>query len=105
MTAITCLGPGPHYGRADGYLGDGLTGTVASCGAVTCAPTYVPTVDRVNADALRVKLQNALTANAAYLALVTPTNADVVAQVRLLTRECNGIMRMVGNWLDTTTGT
>lgn len=105
MVAIICLGPGPHYGRADGYLGDGPVGTIASCGAAVCQPTYVAPLDRANADALRIKLQNALTANAAYLALATPTNADVVAQVRLLTRECSGIMRMVGNWLDTTTGT
>ena len=51
------------------------------------------------------KMANLLDVNATYLALAAPTSAEVAAQVRRLTRECNILMRMVGNWLDATTGT
>lgn len=47
----------------------------------------------------------ALTANATYLAIATPTNAQVAAQVRRLTQECTGLIRLLLNQLDTTDGT
>jgi hypothetical protein len=37
----------------------------------------------------------ALVANANYLALGNPTNLQVVAQVQLLTKECNALIRLV----------
>jgi hypothetical protein len=47
----------------------------------------------------------ALAANATYLAIASPTNAQNLAQIRLLTRECSGIIRLLLNQLDTTDGT
>lgn len=37
----------------------------------------------------------AFAANKAFLALNPPTNAQILAQVRLLTREVNGLLRLV----------
>ncbi len=50
---------------------------------------------------LRSKAAVALQANAAFLAKATPTNAEVTAQVKLLTRECNALIRLVLSQLDT----
>jgi hypothetical protein len=47
----------------------------------------------------------ALTANATYLALASPSNAQNLAQIRLLTRECSSLIRMALNQFDTTDGT
>lgn len=47
----------------------------------------------------------ALTANATYLALGSPTNAQNLAQIRLLTRECSALIKLALNELDTTDGT
>jgi len=58
-----------------------------------------------NRDALTAKAQQALTTNAAFLALASPTNAQTLAQVRVLTRECNAIIRLLLNQLDMTDGT
>ena len=44
-----------------------------------------------NNAAIRPKAVAALYANTAFLANSSPTNADIVAQVRLLTRECQSV--------------
>lgn len=44
---------------------------------------------------LHAKARKALTANAAYLALATPTNAQVAAQVKALTRQTNALIRLL----------
>lgn len=58
-----------------------------------------------NAATLRTRANNALAANATYQAISAPTNPQVVAQVLLLTKECNGIIRLLLSQLDDITGT
>jgi hypothetical protein len=64
---------------------------------------YAPTT--ANWLDLQQKATQATAANVAFLANATPTNADIVAQVRRLTRECNGLIRLLLGQLDTTDGT
>lgn len=59
----------------------------------------------VNQSTLVSRATAALTANATYLGIAAPTNAQVVAQVQLLTKECNGIIRLLLSQLDSTAGT
>lgn len=54
---------------------------------------------------LFTKAQQAIDNNIAFLANATPTNADVVAQVRALTRQHDAIIRLLLGLLDDTTGT
>lgn len=49
------------------------------------------------AEAIREAAENAVANNQAFLALTTPTNAQVVAQVRDLTRQLNHVIRLVVN--------
>lgn len=55
----------------------------------------------VNAETLEQRLSNAIQANLDYLALTSPTNAQNVAQIRLLTRENLALIRMVTQRLET----
>lgn len=55
-----------------------------------------------NRAALRDRLGPALDANTTFLNLATPTNAQVAAQVKTLTRENQALIRMVADFLDTT---
>lgn len=73
-----------------------------AAGGYTWAP---PPVADTNKRTLVDRAAAALASNAAFLAIVTPTNAQVVAQVRLLTRECTALIRLAVNQLDTTDGT
>jgi len=47
------------------------------------------------ASALREQAVTALTTNATFLALETPTAAEAVVQVRALTRQTNALIRLV----------
>lgn len=54
---------------------------------------------------LQQKAQAALANNATFQAIGSPTNAQNAAQVQALTRQCNGIIRLLLGALDSTTGT
>lgn len=58
-----------------------------------------------NNTTLRTQADAAIEANIAYLAIGTPTNLQVIAQVRALTRHINGVIRLVIGKLDSTSGT
>lgn len=64
----------------------------------------IPTPVQVNEMTLRTRATQALATNAAYLQVTAPTNAQVVAQVTALTRECSALIRLVLNLTDTTGG-
>lgn len=51
------------------------------------------------------RAQAALSNNATYLAVGTPTQAQAVAQVAALTRQVDGIIRLLLGAFDTTAGT
>lgn len=59
----------------------------------------------VNGPALTAKAQAALTANATFLGLASPTTAQVTAQVQALTRQIDAALRLLANQLDSTSGT
>lgn len=63
-------------------------------------------VDRdANAASLRAKAQQALTVNATFLVLPSPTNAQTLAQVQALTKENSAIIRLLLGQFDSTAGT
>lgn len=47
-----------------------------------------------NAETLRDRAAQALVANRTFLAIGAPSNAQVVAQVQRLTRECSALIRL-----------
>lgn len=51
------------------------------------------------------RAQIALAANSTFLAIGAPTVPQTLAQVQLLTKECNGIIRLLLGQLDATTDT
>lgn len=53
-----------------------------------------------NAATIRSRAASALTANAAFLALATPTAAQTAAQIRALTRQVDGLIRLAISALD-----
>ena len=53
-----------------------------------------------NAESIRTKASQALTANATYLAIPAPTATEVRTQTELLTKEVNGLIRLLLNQLD-----
>ena len=44
---------------------------------------------------IHTKARLALNVNSVYIAKVSPSNAEVAAQVKALTRECSGLIRLL----------
>jgi hypothetical protein len=62
-------------------------------------------ISSANYAALYPKGQAAITANLNYLAIPAPTQTQAVAQVAVLTRQVNAVMRILLGLLDSTDGT
>ncbi len=65
---------------------------------------HVPTVEEQNATTLRERVEGALTTNAAFLAIASPTNAQNAAQVKTLTRQMSGLIRLTLSRTESTEG-
>lgn len=64
-----------------------------------------PTLSELNLADLKSKAGNAIGGNIAALNVASPTNAQVVAQVKALTRQNNALIRIILGALDSTDGT
>ena len=62
-------------------------------------------VAEANQSTIESRALLALTVNDTYLALPSPTQADAIAQVDVLTKECSGLIRLLLRKLDTADGT
>jgi hypothetical protein len=85
------------------YFKDGVQVTAAQA-----RTEYAATADgtaAVNEKALLDKAKAALTANATFLAIATPSNAQVSAQVKALTRQVNALIKLAARDLADTSGT
>lgn len=94
-------------GGAGTYTRRSMTGTVQETRPFT-TDEQAQSVTRdtwTNGDTLRQKAQQALNANATFQAIASPTNAQNATQVQALTKQCNGIIRLLLGALDSTTGT
>lgn len=69
--------------------------------AMEDTPGWVdPAVAEGNEKTIRSRTGVALQTNAAYLALATPTAAQTTTQVKALTRQVSGLLRLVDNRLE-----
>jgi len=64
-----------------------------------------PTQTDLNRASLLAAAGNAISGNLAALNVTSPTNAQVVAQVKALTRQNNALIRIICGLLDSTDGT
>lgn len=86
----------------------GIRGGTMRWDAPTRAVVAAPVDVRVaNETTLTGKARAAITANDAFLAIASPTNAQTLAQVRTLTRETTAVIRLLlgADLLDSTSGT
>lgn len=66
------------------------------------AANPAPRPMEVNHEALLEQARQAHTENLTFLGVASPTNAQVVAQVKALTRQSNKLIRLVAGMLDGT---
>lgn len=69
------------------------------------SPPPSPTPEWENERTLAARADSALTANAAFLALASPTQAQTLAQVKTLTKECTALIRLLLRKFDSADGT
>jgi hypothetical protein len=64
-------------------------------GVLVESQTFTKPTEQVNQETLMERAVAAMTSNADFLALASPTNAQAVAQVQSLTRQVNAIIRLL----------
>jgi hypothetical protein len=90
-------------------VSDGYPRALTAAGISTPGYHEIPTppapVTETNRQTIQDRAATALAANATYLGVASPTNAQNLAQIRMLTRECSSLIRLALNLLDSTDGT
>ena len=72
-------------------------------GVLVDTKTTTKPLTQFNAETIRERATTALSNNAAYLAIATPTQAQAIAQVAALTRQVNALIRIELQAFDTIT--
>lgn len=83
--------------NAAAYFNDGDapgTATVSTWASEVAAHVPVPDPATANLATLQQRAAAALTANATYLAIASPTSAQNTAQIQRMTKECNALIRL-----------
>lgn len=95
-------------GKATTYNADGTVATTRNLTAEETAQFAAAAAANTafsNAESLRQKAGQALTTNAAHLALASPSTAQNTAQVKALTRQVNALIRLQIDQTDDISGT
>ncbi len=109
MPDIICAGPGPHE-PVSGVLGTSdkpVAGILCPpCGVKAANAAYEALAPQrardLNAATIRAAATLALDANRTYLAIASPTSTQATAQIRALTRQNQGVIRLLLGLLDAT---
>jgi hypothetical protein len=84
-------------------LRDGSRTWDAATRTVVATPGFLdPAVAQSNSTTLRQQADAALATNRTFIAIASPTNAQNAAQIKALSRQNNGIIRLVIDKLDGT---
>lgn len=98
---VVATGPGwIEAEQADGTI-EHLTGYNETLIEVEAGETH-PVTALANETTIRDRAVTALADNQAFLTLASPTNAQTLTQVKALTRQTNGLIRLVLRRLDGT---
>ena len=76
--------------------------TISQAQLQAAVDAHVAIDEQGNRTALEQQAANALTGNRTFLAIASPTNAQIAAQAKALTRQSNGVIRLLLGKLDAT---